>query len=515
MNAVLQIIIRSIYLPSILLISFTLNAQIKKSHPEYLPPVVNFEKDANGFFLNKSDDFYLRYMWKSFVALNWPNKSGQRDKPDSGNSTPASQSPLVWETYPQPQEVFLLPTQWDNYPDWKNIPDLPVGMNVDQVKKLCKGFNPKKDIVLYDINQPNTSIRVGPVAPLIDQHGRYVRYQVTMNRTYFDYVANNKYYDATVQKTAVRTSQQAQSQGTKQKPFGAFIPLPFDQGNTPGMIETKAAWRILDAKFDDPSRYYTRPGYILNPDKTQCKVAPVGVGLVALHIHRITRLSHVASTFEQVDNMAILDPNTPDNIHPSFNPGIKNLTQQNIWPPYGNRGFTGPLPSVITAKNTLPPRKLRQPNNISRATVIPTNVRSMNREFQNKYKNSVLKYYQMINVQHVRSECKMKLTNDFSQPMQWQPDTCPQPNGNRLINAALESYTQLVDPYTNRPYNYSCQGCHSHARPCGFAGELKNELTFKPEFMLMSYLLSKAKFPSQLKPVDGYSCNNPATQPFN
>ena len=511
----IQILKRYFILFTFLLIVFDVDAQIIKNQPEYLPPVVNFEKDNNGFFFNKSDAFYLRYMWKSFVALNWPNKSGQRDNPDSKNLIPASRAPLVWETYPQPQEVFLLPKYWDDYPDWKNIPDLPVGMSVDQVKILCKGFNPNKHIVLYDINQPNTSIRVGPVAPLIDQNGRYVRYQVTMNRTYFDYVAKNKYYDAELQIASVQTSQNAQYQGASQKPIGAFNPLPFDQNNTPGMIETKAAWRILDEKSDDPSRYYTRPGYILNPDKTQCYLAPAGVGLVALHIHRITRLSHVASTFEQVDNVAILDSNTPENIHPSFNPGIKNITQENIWPPYGNRGFNGPLPTVITAKNTLAPRKQRQANNISRATEIPTNVREINHEFQNKYKDSVLKFYQMINVQHVRSECKMKLTNDFSQPMQWQPDTCPQPNGNRLINAALESYTQLVDPYTNRPYNYSCQGCHSHARPCGFEGELKNKLTFKPEFMVMSYLLSKAKFPNQLKSVDGYSCNNPATQPYH
>jgi len=508
------------FFASIFFVVTMTSAKEQDQRPEYLPPVVNFEKDANGFYINKSDAFYLRYMWQSFVALSWsnvPNKTGQykyRDNPDRNNKIPASKSPLVWETYPQPQEVFLLPDKWDNYPDWENIPDLPVGMTVQQIKKLCSGFQINKDIVLYDINQPNISIRIGAVAPLIDQYGRYVRYQVTMNRSYFDYVAKNQYYDASVQKTAVNISQQAQYQGSQQKPKGAFNPIPFDQGKTPGMIETKAAWRVLDPRFDVPSRYYTRPAYVLSPDKTECEMAPAGAGLVALHIHRITRLSHVASTFEQVDNINILDPNTPDNIHPSFNPGHRNLTQQNIWPPYGNRGFLGPLPPVISAMDKLPPRQLRQANNISRATAIPPSVRAINRVFQDKYKNSVLRYYQMINVQHVRSECKMKLTQDFSKPMQWLPVTCPQPNGNRLINAALESYTQLVNPFTNQPYNYSCQDCHAHARPCGFTGEIKNELTFKPEFMVMSYLLSKANFPNQLKAVAGYSCNNPATQPF-
>lgn len=493
---------------------FVFSAQPNKVRPEYLPPVINFKKDKDGFFINKNAPFYLRYMWQSFVALSWPNVPGYRDRPDRKRHLPGSASPLVWETYPQPQEVFLLADKWANYPDWETIPSLPVGMTVSQIEKLCRDFSVNKDLVLYDINQPNTSIKSGPVAPLIDQYGRYVRYQVTMNRTYFDYVASNQYYNAEVQEKAVRASQQAKFRGDQKAPVGAFEPLPFDQGNTPGIIETKAAWRVLDPDFDDPSRYYVRSAYVLSPDKTQCEKAPVGAGLVALHIHRLTRLSHVASTFEQVDNVDILDPDMAGNIQPSFNPGTGYLTQQNIWPPYGNRGFQGNLPPVIDARDTLPPRTRRQANNISRATEIPPAVRRINREFQQKYKHSLLRYYQMINVQHVRSDCAMKPTGNFSQPVDWNLPACPQPNTNRLINAALESYTQLVNPFTNEAHNYSCRGCHMQARPCGFKGELKNAFTFKPEFMVMSYLLSKARFPEQLHNVEGYSCNSSATQNY-
>jgi hypothetical protein len=481
---------------------------------EFRLPVVNFEINSDGFFVNKSNEFYLRYMWKSFVALNWPNKIGSRGTPDI-KKIPGSRALLVWETYPQPQEVFLLPDQWENYPDWDDIPDLPAGMTVTEIKSRCTGFLPNKDIVLHAINQPNFSARSNPVAPLIDQHGRYVRYQVTMNRRFFNYISANHYYNADIQRAAVRISQQAQFRQASKVPKGAFKSLPYDDGNTPGMIETKAAWRVLDPKRDDLSRYYTRPAYVLSPNKKKCFKAPAGAGLVALHIHRLTRLSHVASTFEQVDNVAILDTHTPTRVHPSFNPGTRYLAQQNIWPPYGNRGFSGPLPPVITAKGGLPPKARRQPNNISRAVDIPNAVKAMNREFQSKYKDSVLRYYQMIGVQHVQSECKMKLMKNFSKPEKWKPSYCPQPNGNRLINAALESYTQLVNPFTNQPYNYSCQGCHVHARPCGFTGEISNALTFRPDFMVMSYLLSKARFPKQKINVSDYSCNNSASQPFN
>lgn len=508
--------IKTVIILLVILISLTsVQAQHKSSVEPYVLPVINFSKDSQGFFVNQSDEFYLRYMWKSFVALSWAAKPGTRGVPDRQAGMPASHSPLVWETLPQPQEVFLLSKFWDNYPDWENIPYLPAGMTVLDAEILCKGFSAKRDIILYDINQPNITIKDGPVAPLIDQYGRYVRYQVTMNRTFFEYVREHEYYDAQIQLTAVATSEQAQYEQQTKPPLGAFVALPVDQGKQPGMLETKAAWRVLDPQFDDPGRYYTRLGFVLNPDRTRCERAPAGVGLVALHVHRLTRLSHVASTFEQVDNVAILDPQTPAHIQPSLNPGISNLVQQNIWPPYGNRGFSGDLPPVITAKDNLPPSQRRQPNNISRATPIPSAVRAMNREFQQRYVDSPLRYYQMINTQHVQSECRMRETGNFSKPQQWQPVTCPQPNGKRLINAALESYTQLVNPFTNQPYNYSCQDCHAHARPCGFVTVNKNQLTFRGEFMVMSYLLSKAKFPEQQQVAGGYSCNNPATQPFN
>ncbi len=336
-----------------------------------------------------------------------------------------------------------------------------------------------------------------------------------MNRRFFNYISENQYYNADIQKTAVRVSQHAQFRRASIAPKGAFKGLPYDDDKNPGMIETKAAWRVLDPEMDDPSRYYTRPAYVLSPNKRKCFKAPAGAGLVALHIHRLTRLSHVASTFEQIDNVAILDTDTTTSVHPSFNPGARYLAQQNIWPPYGNRGFSGSLPPVITDKDELPPKALRQPNNISRAVDIPNSVKAMNREFQSKYKDSVLRYYQMIGVQHARSECRMKPTKNFSEPDIWQPSNCPQPNGNRLINVALESYTQLVNPFTDQPYNYSCQGCHSHARPCGFAGEISNALTFRPDFMVMSYLLSKARFPKQKINVSGFSCNSSASQPFD
>jgi hypothetical protein len=52
----------------------------------------------------------------SFVALKWPAKQSPRGEPDNHATVPAAKYPLVWETLPQPQEVFLLRSGWNNYP---------------------------------------------------------------------------------------------------------------------------------------------------------------------------------------------------------------------------------------------------------------------------------------------------------------------------------------------------------------------------------------------------------------
>lgn len=478
----------------------------------YQLPVLEFKQNSDQFYVNVSDDAYLRYMWDSFVALNWP-ASKQRGEPNTSARKPASSYPVVWETLAQPGEVFLPSTEWDSYPDWDNLTPTPGGLPLDKAKSLCKGFTLGKDIILYDINQPNIDIRIGAVAPLIDQHKRYVRYQVAMNRPLFEYFRNNQYYNADNQIKAVRISEKAQYQQSETPPENGFVALPYDKDGEPGMLEIKSAWRVLDPEYDKPERYYARPGFILSPNRETCTRAPAGLGLVALHVHRLTRLSHAASTFEQIDNVAILDPATAEGVQPSFNPGTSNRTQTNVWPPYGNIGFQGELPPLITDKSILPPRHQRQPNNISRATEIPDSVRAVNNEYQEMYKGTPMQYYHIINAQHVRSDCAMQETGNWSKPQKWNKSNCPQPSTATLINAALESYTQLVNPFTDQPYNYSCQGCHSHARPCGFAGPTKPELTFRGEFMVMSYFPSNAKFPGQVGAPDDYSCNNQATQP--
>ena len=80
-----------------------------------------------------------------------------------------------------------------------------------------------------------------------------------------------------------------------------------------GAVEIKASWRILDKAKDIPGRYFTTRAAFLKPNGEVS--APLTLGLVGLHILRNTPRSKSTwawTTFEQVDNVRILDRPVPD-----------------------------------------------------------------------------------------------------------------------------------------------------------------------------------------------------------
>ena len=323
---------------------------------------------ANVF--NKTGQEYINYAWRSFIALNWPARKplggANRGQADTSVGTyPGSAQPVVWETWPYTGQVFLPSGNWKklpdhahttDYPQWTQLPIPPSFPVISQDGKITSYESPKPPscasraeqegvLLLQAINQPGESIRHGPVGPLYDQDGNSVRYQVGLNRAYFEYVRAHEYYQA-----------------AKQAPPPSFVALPQDEPGKPGMIEYKSAWKVLDEKEQKSGRFYTRKAFFLSLPWKESASSPVQagecftdgkdepvlytVGLVAFHIHRRTYFGHVAMTFEQVDNVEV-DPSLFDFTSslptPSFNPGLFSEKP----PPYGKRGFTGEKPEVI------------------------------------------------------------------------------------------------------------------------------------------------------------------------
>ena len=256
---------------------------------------------------NTQQQAYYDFMWQTFIAINWPwNETGRRGQPnvnksilDQRGSGPLDRS--VWETYREPGEIFLPPSQFSNYPEWD---DRETSTNdPTQGTPTISRFAKIPPEIASDINQPDFFV-FGPTGPLVEQHGGYVRYEVAVNESYFTYIRNFKYYDSGEQVRAV----QAYVRNPK-NPNGFQIPpngleayaqsLPLYARQ--GLVEVKAAWRPLVEGKDDFSRYLHRE--IVPIDVDGNKGQPILMGLVALHILRFTPNGRVACTFEQVDNV--------------------------------------------------------------------------------------------------------------------------------------------------------------------------------------------------------------------
>lgn len=463
--------------------------------PWLLPAM--FEEDGNPI---KQQYNYFDFMWRSFIAINWPNvpittktidgkhviTEGFRGEPDPDQHITEQKGtgPLaltVWETYREPSEIFLPPEVWPNYPDW-NTPR-PVPQTVYRADTQATNARPLKrqpeGLTAYatDISQP--FFFPDPTGPLIDQNGNYVRYEVAVNQAFFTYVRHFRYFNAERQITDVMRSVVSPDdpKGFQRPPFGfasEFAPdgylsdLPSFARQ--GLVDVKAAWRVLDpAKGDRPERYLHREIFIDNTGTMQL------MGLVGLHILRYTpngKGAFVAATFEQVDNTAIL-PHHRDvpGLKPSFNSGARANAEQ------ARLGFAGPIPT-----NT--PQVNPKPVDIYRVTKLPLgdfSVSAANASYQALLGDSVFSFYRLIGTQNKRPGDNIGDANPNLNGHEG-PITGVYTNTSNLINTALESYSQQ---------NFSCILCHVRARPQGVPdGALQVD-----HFKILTFLLNSAQHP--------------------
>jgi len=439
------------------------------------------------------------FAWQSFIALNWPYKrDGKRGRPDrSGKLAPIRNNgkphpPVVWETYMAPGTVFTDPEGWDvkwSTPDFEND---RTGLRLLEPPTYNGIFAP-------GINQPYTHANV-PTGPVIDQNRNYLRYEVTLNQSFFTYIKQFSYYDADIQKRAVGDYVDfAWTRGTAPTPVSGphqkakyFQPLPtglefyvddlrdFAQQ---GIVEVKAAWKILKTEgenADVPGRYYRSLLRFKRPDGTTTE--PLLVGLVGLHIHRVTPFGHLPSTFEHVDNVKLvrkIDDPLFLPATPSLNPGMDSASP----PPYPNgyevgglSGQAGIIPKAIVNGDPTILVQERKQVNVSRSTPIPEAVQQVNEKYQGMLDDTVWRYYQLIGTQNPN----VTIPNEHLGPGIPGPQYS---NVQNLVNTTLESYTQ--------PGN-SCAGCHINAFPQGVDTFPPYEPRFR-DLHVMSFLLLNAK----------------------
>lgn len=365
------------------------------------------------------------FSWRSFIALNSPASGGVIGQ--NGDA------PTVWETYNESYQVFL---DDGSEPHWGPPinepaacqgldPSLPVFRMIAKVSQEVASFN--KGTVLDERGQP---FKTGP---LIDPHGQYVRFAISLNKETFDYIVAHKLYN--------REGQAA---------FTDPVDLPAgDNGTqTVGSIVIKTAWRLLDpAQGDKPERYHTIKALVYNapsddpPVKAQCSVQTLG--LVGFHImHKTTAAPQwIWSTFEQVDNVqADSQAGVPATFFDPKHPERKiNQPPDKPWDP----------------------TKPATPSQLVRLNPIDKPTRDLNQKWQEMLRkvnaNSVWQFYQLVSTQWP-TDAK---AGGFGKPA---PPV--------LANITLETYTQRSS---------SCIACH------------KNATTTGGKFGDFSYLLQRAQ----------------------
>lgn len=121
-------------------------------------------------------------------------------------------------------------------------------------------------------------------APLVDQNGNLVWYEVKVNDVYYDYVVKNKYYDSRYQPKS-----------------GIEFPAGSNDGPGIGAIRVKAAWMEVPNKADE-SRFYMTTALTYDEKSGRCEAKRMG--LVGLHVVQKTETfpRWVWATFEHVDN---------------------------------------------------------------------------------------------------------------------------------------------------------------------------------------------------------------------
>lgn len=358
---------------------------------------------------------YNVYSWNLFIAANWVASQAMRGEADTGKPFSAP-GPRVWETYKDTTEVFTtpptLPTTWN---EWS-----------EEVPSYCtdsgtagKGQNTpvfaeigKQTPVIDGTVQPMS----GKLGYLVDQNGKRVWIDVRMNKPAFDFIYDNKYYDANVQNAAKRT---------------LLFPVSGDNATrTVGPINIKPAWKVM-GPGDDPSKFYTRDAYLVDAAAGKCEKALVG--LVAFHytVKTTSARQWIWGTFEHKDNApscATWDYNNPKS------------TCTIDWK-QAHYSFANPN-CPTCAMNVLPtPQTADTPVQVVRIIPIPDEVKALNAEAAALLKGTVWENYELLNTQFP------------SDPSQLYGNPWP----TALANAALETYNQGTTPWTQTS---SCLGCH-------------------------------------------------------
>ena len=263
-----------------------------------------------------------RFAWQEFIAANWPAVAqdglpGSREKADTSKSFGDQSVPLVWHTFRSKVEIYpwlsRLPPgtspdgktfNYDALPQYLYRNEIPNGAPVSTAEPP----EPVAWINLDETSQIGLNLMFAgrtPPTPPPDTHNsspQLIRFLAKANRTHFDYVTSNGYYNhGGDYYTRLNNYQNALAAN---QPPGAQNPIiQFPSGT----MMVKSAWRLLGPK-DDRSHFHTTT--VRFYEKKAGKVVyyqEQSWGMVALHIivKTPTAPAFIFATFEQEENITL------------------------------------------------------------------------------------------------------------------------------------------------------------------------------------------------------------------
>lgn len=351
--------------------------------------------DVHGALREAQREFDI-FSWESFLALNWP--AAPDGRPDESRTLADITAPRVWSSWRAASTIFLpdggKPAAWTGLPEGEPT--------LFRAKAAWRAHTTSAD--------ENFQAFTGP---LVDQNGKWVRYEVLVNREEFTYIYENALYNLDGQVAF------------SQRPADNDVIFPFDDASRQvhGATEIKLAWKELDPKKDDRSRFFVAKVKISPsepPPKGQTEVPPreVEAGLVGMHVSVHSRSSPewIWATFEQVDNVRTrrdasghtIRPNFFDPTHPNL--PVNALPPKNaiIDPATGTpKPAGGQTPTTWIESLTTTPTQVKRIEVPAQDGLNPldaplaSDADELNKEVQEKLRalGSVFQYYELIGTQ--------------------------------------------------------------------------------------------------------------------
>jgi hypothetical protein len=441
------------------------------------------------------------FAWQSFLALNWPATSD--GAPDPTKTIADATAPRVWESY---VDVALVYKENGAAPDpWQKASLQSESGHTFWMEGMGIG-RPPEDPALGSIRTPvlDESLQAF-TGPLIDQSGKWVRYEAAMNDVEFDYVVENKLYNLEGQEAY--TSRHA-----------IAFPVGDQEEHRRGAMEIKMSWKELNPARDDPARFFVRQAKVVHLDGS---VSTGTFGLVGMHVAVRAKSSPtwIWATFEQVDNTAVNDldhdsqgrPLRPNFYNPD-NPSkpVNVLAPKNAAPVNRYNPATGKDdgPAAYTSWDE---SQTTDPTQATMVTPIPKATEALNQEVQTQLAQlgSVFRYYELIGTQWPAQPS----FPGFSNGVGTQADGRLLPSSPEsilfkvpgkivplfLVNTTMETFFQngnqpagpVADDYRLPPglladpstifATESCAGCHFSAGACiGFKHDPSGRLVLNP-----------------------------------